>query len=183
MKKQNPTVDGIKFATSTKWTTTMSYNNWNTDNQMFQPPCPRSSMPPKLNVGMRLKESGLCNLRVWSDLTLRPLYATQHLTYGARRTQQAISIWFVRVHWCCEFDSATSLLECGQWPLTYAFVKQECKCVHVWHVCLCARVWHGRRNENRWFLLIVINPNTNVWRIPLIYFCPGSNIRTYFFIF
>ena len=35
-------------------------------------------VPPQFNVGVRVTESVLGNLRVLSTLTLRPFYATQH---------------------------------------------------------------------------------------------------------
>ena len=52
---------------------TRSHNKQNTNKQMFQTPAPQ-----KFNVGMRVKESVLHNLRASSDLTLPPSYATQH---------------------------------------------------------------------------------------------------------
>ena len=70
-KKRKPTADGIKIATSTKW------KNNNVTQQMKHGQANVSApVPPKFNVGMRVKESVLRSLRVSSTLTLRPLYAT-----------------------------------------------------------------------------------------------------------
>ena len=126
MKNNKPTVDGIKFATSMKWQTSMSHNNRHTDKTMFRTP-----VPPKFNVGMCMQDSVLRNLRASSTLTLRPLYATQHWKYGVRGTQQPVFIWLVRVHWCCELYSVNSLLECGQRPLTHSLDKQACTSVRT----------------------------------------------------
>ena len=67
------TVDGITLATSTK-----CKHGSVTQEMKHEQATGSTPVPPNFNVGMCLKESVLRSLRVSSELTLRPIYATQH---------------------------------------------------------------------------------------------------------
>ena len=150
-ENEKPTVDGIKFATSTQL-------KCHTTNETQRSSCfnPRARQSSMLACAWR---SRCCVIYVFLGTSLCDRFMQHNIEHkGQGEHNKWAAYGFCACTDVANFIPSTVSLNVVKDSDICIWKKCMCVRVRVWYVCLCARVRHARSNENWLIPLILTNP-------------------------